>query len=88
MSYNVLWHEDALKDLKGIGKSNSQRIIEKVEGYLLKDPYNLGKALTGHLKGFFRYRVGKYRTIYTVEEKKLAILILRVGKRDKVYQAR
>jgi len=88
MSYRVLWHEDAIKDLRGIGKSDAQRIILKVETYLSHNPYRLGKTLKGHLKGFFRYRIGAYRVIYTIEEDKLFILIIRVGKRDIIYRTK
>ncbi|MES0342022.1 MAG: type II toxin-antitoxin system RelE/ParE family toxin [Candidatus Humimicrobiaceae bacterium] len=87
MNYTVLWHEDALKDLKGIDKSDAQRIIKKVEKYFLKDPYNLGKPLAGHLKGFYRFQVDKYRIIYNIEEDKRIIFVLRIGKRDKIYHA-
>lgn len=86
MSYGILWHENALKDLKKIDKDQARPIIEKVEQYLIKDPYRLGKPLTGHLKGFFRYRTGKYRVIYTIKEKELIILVLKIGKRDRVYK--
>ena len=54
--------------------------------YFSQDPYNLGKAIAGHLKGFYRYRVDKYRVIYNIEEDKQIIRILRVGKRDKIYR--
>ena len=86
MSYTALWHEDALKDLKKINKKDAEKIIEKVETYLTKDPQQLGKPLKTHLKGFYRYRIGKYRVIYIIKENELLIIILKVGKRDEVYK--
>lgn len=86
MSYKALWHEDALKDLKKIDKKDAEKIIEKVETYLTKDPLQLGKSLKTHLKGFYRYRIGKYRVIYLIKENELLIIILKVGKRDEVYK--
>ncbi|NLJ49850.1 MAG: type II toxin-antitoxin system RelE/ParE family toxin [Candidatus Atribacteria bacterium] len=41
--------------------------------------------LKGNFKGFFRYRIGKFRVIYTIQENHLLILVLKVGKRDEVY---
>ncbi len=85
MSYDILWHENALKDLKKIDKDQARSIIEKIEQYLVKDPYRLGQPLTGHLKGLFRYRKGKYRVIYNIKEEELIILVLKIGKRDGIY---
>jgi len=48
----------------------------------------LGKPLKGRLRIFYRYRVGKYRVIYSVERKEVTIIVIRVGKRDKVYEKR
>lgn len=86
MSYAIIWHEDAVKDLKKIDKDQTRTIIKKVEQYLARDPYRLGKSLTGHLSGFFRYRIGKYRVIYIIKEDELIILVLKIGKRDKIYK--
>jgi mRNA interferase RelE/StbE len=88
MSYDILWHENALKDLKKIDKDQVRSIIEKIEQYLAKDPYRLGKPLTGHLKGLFRYRKGYYRVIYNIKEEELIILVLKIGKRDRIYNKR
>ncbi|MBI2251383.1 MAG: type II toxin-antitoxin system RelE/ParE family toxin [Armatimonadetes bacterium] len=86
MNYKALWHEDALRDLKNIGRKEAQEIIKKVKTYLLKEPLKLGKLLKGHLRGFYRYRIGKYRVIYLIKEKELLIVVLKVAKRDKIYK--
>ena len=86
MSYTIMWHEDALKDLKKVDRNQASVIIDKTEKHLILDPHKFGKPLTGHLRGFFRYRIGKYRIIYTIKEDELIILVLKIGKRDKVYR--
>ena len=88
MNYDILWHEDALNDLKRIEKKEAERVIEKVETHLIRNPHALGKPLSGHLRGFFRYRVGKYRVIYTIKNNELLIMVLKIGKRDKVYKTK
>ncbi|MDO4936122.1 MAG: type II toxin-antitoxin system RelE/ParE family toxin [Phascolarctobacterium sp.] len=45
-----------------------------------------GKALRGDLAGKWRYRVGKYRLIATIQDNKLIILMLSVGIRNEVYK--
>jgi len=86
MSYEILWHQDALDDLKGLGRVEGLRMVDKVENYLAHSPREIGKSLTGRFKGLYRYRMGKYRVIYTVKDKILTVLVLRVGKRDEIYR--
>jgi mRNA interferase RelE/StbE len=57
-----------------------QRVAEQ------PDPRRLGKALTGELKGFWRYRVGDYRIICELRDRELLILIIEVGHRREVYR--
>ncbi len=85
MNYQILWHKDAVQDLKKIDRKIALSIISKVEKYLARDPIKLGMPLKGNFKGFFRYRIGKFRVIYTIQENHLLILVLKVGKRDEVY---
>jgi mRNA interferase RelE/StbE len=51
-----------------------------------KDPRSLGKALTGVLGVFWRYRVGDYRIIVSIEDKRICILVVRIGNRREVYR--
>ena len=85
MNYQILWHKDAVQDLKKIDRKITLSIISKVEKYLARDPIKLGMPLKGNFKGFFRYRIGKFRVIYTIRENHLLILVLKVGKRVEVY---
>ena len=36
--------------------------------------------------GFWKYRVGDYRVIARIEDSALRVLVVRVGRRDKVYR--
>mgnify|MGYP001321761528 CR=1 FL=1 len=85
MTYNIQWHEDAIEDLKKIDRQKQRKIIERVKGYLSKDPLGLGKPLKGIFKGLYRYRYGSYRIIYAIDRESVIILILRVGDRKNVY---
>ena len=85
MTYNIQWHEDAIEDLKKIDRQEQRKIIEKVKGYLSKDPLGLGKPLKGIFKGLYRYRYGSYRIIYAIDRESVIILILRVGNRRDIY---
>ncbi len=48
------------------------------------DPYQ-GKPLAGSYKGLYRFRIGDYRIIYSIEDDKLIIVVLRIRHRKDVY---
>ena len=52
----------------------------------LNHPKQSGKALSANKKGYWRYRVDKFRIICKLEESKLVILIVKIAKRDVVYE--
>ena len=49
------------------------------------DPRVHGKGLTAKRSGQWRYRIGDYRLICTIEDDRLVILALTVGHRSEVY---
>jgi len=49
--YKVEWSEQAKKDLKKIDRLLAEKIAYEVETYLVKNPTELGKPLTGERKG-------------------------------------
>ena len=54
---------------------------------VLKDPRLIGQALKGsELGDFWKYRVGDIRIIASIEDKRLTVLVLRVGNRREVYR--
>lgn len=52
---------------------------------LAEDP-RFGKTLKGELKGYWSYRVGIYRIIYTILQKRVCIEVLRIQHRKEVYE--
>ncbi|PZA07119.1 type II toxin-antitoxin system RelE/ParE family toxin [Meiothermus sp. PNK-Is4] len=54
---------------------------------VLDDPRSLGEALRGpELGKFWKYRVGDYRLICHLQDRRIAILVLRVGHRRDIYR--
>lgn len=52
----------------------------------LENPRSLGEALHGSKLGeFWKYRVGDFRIIATIQDSRLVVLVLRVGHRRDVY---
>ena len=53
----------------------------------LDDPRSVGQALKGvKLGNFWKYRVGDYRIICSIEDQSVRILIVMIGNRRDVYQ--
>ncbi len=87
MTWTVEFQEQALEDLGRLDRSVQRRILrffaERIEGS--EDPRQFGKALTGNKKGLWRYRIGDYRAICSIEGDALIVLVLAVGHRREVY---
>ena len=82
--YNVEYAKGVVKDLKKLSSPIRQKAIQIIEKVLALDPY-VGRPLTGPYKGLWKYRVGDYRIVYTIEERRLVIFVLRVRHRKNVY---
>ena len=53
----------------------------------LEDPRSIGEALKGSKLGdFWKYRVGDYRLISSIEDGVMRILVVKIGNRRDVYR--
>ena len=77
----------AMNTIKKMDSSTSKLIRTWIEKNLIntENPRIKGKALTGDLKGLWRYRVGDYRILAEIQDNKIVILILDIGHRSKIY---
>jgi mRNA interferase RelE/StbE len=87
MAWRVDISPTAQKQLDDLDKTVSRRIVkflrERVEK--LDDPRQIGDRLQGTLSQFWRYRVGDYRIICSLEHEHLVVLVLRIGHRREIY---
>lgn len=68
-------------------------IQKQIQTFILKlkdleNPRSRGKALVGNLLGFWRYRVGDYRLLCKIVDEELLIVVVEVGHRKEVYDAK
>lgn len=63
-------------------------ILSWIEKNLLncENPRAKGKPLTANYSGLWRYRVGDYRIVSSIEDERLIILVVEVGHRKEIYQ--
>lgn len=77
----------ALKQLRKLDKPNARRIIDYLrETASGEDPRSRGQGLTGNLAGFWRYRVGNYRILASIEDDELLILAITIDHRARIYR--
>lgn len=86
MAWNVELTNTARKQLSKLDKTQAQRITKYLRRLmLLEDPRDAGKALTGNMRTYWRYRVGDYRVICELKDSELVILAVEIGHRKEVY---
>ncbi len=83
--FKVEYAKGVAKDLRKLPKSVQRRALEIVEKIIAPDPH-VGKPLTGPYRGLWKFRLGDYRIIYSIEKAKLVIFVLRIRHRKDVYQ--
>ena len=88
MAWTLRFAETALKQLGKLDKPTADQITRVLQEKVAKsaNPRAFGKALTGELKGFWRYRIGDYRVICELKDRELVILALAIGHRRDIYR--
>ncbi len=83
-NYKVFIKPSAVKELKKVPKKELGKIAVKIEA-LSEDPYPIGcEKLAG--QNSYRIRHGSYRIIYTIEDDKLIVIVIKIGHRRDVYR--
>lgn len=78
----------AAKELKKLGNQDQKRILKFLRDRVAAgdDPRRLGTALTGDFAGLWRYRVGDFRLIVSIDDAVVTVLVLRIGHRREIYR--
>ncbi len=84
----LIYSPDAIKDLDGLQTSIAERIHGKLQWYSIQeDPLAFAKALYGKAQGFYRFRIGDYRAIFSIQKGSLVLLVVKAIKhRRESYQ--
>lgn len=89
MVWAIEFDEAAKKELAKLDRQVASRLLDFLKQRVinLKDPRSVGQALKGSKLGeFWKYRVGDFRIIASIQDQKMIILILRVGNRREIYR--
>ena len=83
--YEIEWLKQAEKDLGRIREDVRGEILEKVEA-LAENPRPTRSKLIHRKKNLRRFRVGDYRVVYSVFDKRLKVIVVYVGDRKDIYR--
>jgi mRNA interferase RelE/StbE len=86
-AWRVEFDRDAARDLRKLDVPGQRRILRYLRERIAtdEDPRRFGHALTGDLKGLWRYRVGDYRIVASIADERFVVLVVTVGHRREVY---
>jgi len=82
MTYDIIFSDKALRQLKKLEKKVQERIIAVLERIRVR-PENYVTKLVGDPG--YKLRVGDYRIIMDIDNKIVRILVLKVGHRKNIY---
>jgi mRNA interferase RelE/StbE len=88
LAWTIEYAETARRQLKKLDKPMARRILDFMDHRVAKqdDARMLGKALSGPLGTFWRYRVGDFRAICDIQDGAKRMLVLQIGHRSEVYR--
>jgi mRNA interferase RelE/StbE len=81
--YEIEFDKKATKQFKKLPQNAQSRIIKTLERIKIR-PHFFVKSLSG--LPYFRLRVGDYRLILDIKNKKLIIIVLELGNRKNIYK--
>jgi len=89
LAWRIEFHPRAEKELSKLDRDTARRVLRFLRDRVakLEDPRSVGEALKGPEVGrFWKYRVGDYRLICTIQNQRVTMLVVRIGHRRDVYR--
>ncbi|MCC5888784.1 MAG: type II toxin-antitoxin system RelE/ParE family toxin [Gammaproteobacteria bacterium] len=83
--YSVEISRTAEKQLRKLTAADREKVARALVG-LGTDPHPPGSRKLSGYNDVFRIRVGVYRVLYSVEGRRLIVIILKIGHRRDVYR--
>lgn len=75
MVWTIEFDDKAAKAFGKLDRGTKKQISDYLKNRVSSSPFSFGKALTADKKGLWRYRVGDYRIVTSIEEKKMIVLV-------------
>jgi mRNA interferase RelE/StbE len=85
MRYTVEFTASAAREFRALDRQAQRRISTKLTE-LAEDPLPPAVRKLQGEENHWRIRVGDYRVIYRIEQRRIVIVIVRIGHRREVYR--
>jgi mRNA interferase RelE/StbE len=86
MAYIVEFAPAARRQLRKLDRPVQVRVLRRVEKLENQLRPQTAETLKGNTETVYRVREGDYRIIYTIEDDRLIVLVVRIGHRSEVYR--
>ncbi len=89
MGWTIELTQTATRQLAQLDKAVARRIRKFLQQRIapVENPRSLGQKLQGPTLGeFWKYRVGDYRIIVSIEDDRLVVLVIQIGHRRELYR--
>lgn len=89
MAWTIEYARSVQKEIRRLNPQTRKRIRDFLQERLAKhdNPRSMGKALKGSQLGeLWRYRVGDWRLICEIQDRRLVVLLLHAGHRREIYR--
>ena len=83
--YSVQLAPSAERDLVALDKPVQRRVAARIDA-LAENPRPVGVAKLQGEANAWRIRVGDYRILYTIEDRRLVVLVIKIGRRREAYR--
>ena len=84
MAYKAALTKNFLREFKKLPEDVKNRILRAIDEIVINP--SLGVKLRRELEGRWRWRVGKYRIIYLIDQTPQLVVFLDVGHRKTIYE--
>ena len=87
MNWKYIFRKQALKWFAKLDKINQERLIKKLDFFISSwDPLKYADKLTDPKLWTYKFRIGKYRLVFDINEEWKLIILLVIDLRGQVYK--
>jgi len=89
LAYEIEFDPAALEDLRKLGRPIQQRLVGflRLRVAALENPRDIGEPLAGSKLGsYWKYRVGDWRIICDIQDRRIVVRFLRMDNRRDIYR--
>lgn len=90
MAWRVEFDYRAKREFDKLDRPAKERITRFLRERIVtdEDPRRMGEALRGEKATLWKYRIGDYRLICSIQDDRVTVLVLAVGHRREIYRGR